>query len=108
MLLAAFVFISNTACSQDVKTLKNPIVIDVRTQAEYDQEHIDGAEHIPYDVISKHIEKMVPDKNAEIALYCRSGRRSGIATTTLKEMGYKNVVNYGGMPQAKKLLEESK
>jgi len=110
-LLVMITFISWTgvACANEkpeVKKLKNPVVIDVRTKAEFDAAHIDGAILIPYDQIKEKISEYVKDKNTEIALYCRSGRRSGIATTVLKELGYKNVENYGSMQSATNLLKK--
>jgi len=90
----------------EFKKLKNPVVIDVRTQSEFDAAHINGAKLIPYDQIKDKITEYVKDKNTEIALYCRSGRRSVIATTVLKELGYKNVENYGSMQNAINLLKK--
>lgn len=86
--------------------LKKMVIIDVRTQAEWDAGHLDDAILIPLDVITKEITDKVKDKNTPIALYCRSGRRSGIATTQLREMGYKNVENYGGFNQASQTLNK--
>lgn len=75
--------------------------IDVRTADEFNAGHLDGAVHIPYDVIGNQITASVPDKDAEIHVYCRTGRRSGIALKTLEEMGYTNVVNAGGYAKLK-------
>ncbi len=83
---------------------KGPIIIDVRTEQEYNTEHIKDAKLIPYDVISQKIAATVPSKDTKIILYCRSGRRSGIAQRTLIDMGYKNVENYGSMQEAKTKL----
>lgn len=70
--------------------------IDVRTAEEYSAGHIEGAALIPYEVIADNISKITTDKNADIRVYCRSGRRSGVAKDTLTAMGYTNVVNEGG------------
>lgn len=75
--------------------------IDVRTRQEYAAGHLEGALHLPYDTIGRHIAAEVPDKDARIHLYCRSGRRSGIAMKTLQDMGYTNVVNEGGYAKLK-------
>lgn len=77
-----------------------PIIIDVRTEQEFNAGNIKGSILIPYDVITKKITEIAPDKNSKIILYCRSGRRSGIAESSLKELGYKNVENYGSMQSA--------
>lgn len=70
--------------------------IDVRTAEEYSAGHIEGAALIPYEVIADNISKITTDKNADIRVYCRSGRRSGVAKDTLNAMGYTNVINEGG------------
>jgi phage shock protein E len=81
-----------------------PVIIDVRTPEEYAQRHIDGALNLPHDTISARIADAVPDKNTPIILYCRSGRRSGIALDILKGMGYSKVENYGSLDQAQQRL----
>ena len=58
---------------------ENSIVIDVRSEQEYSDGHLKNALNIPYDRIQAMIAAHVPDKEAMIILYCRSGRRSGIA-----------------------------
>lgn len=109
MFLFAFTLIYNVNAN-DNKTQKESkskvYIIDNRTKAEYDAGHIDGAILIPHDVVRDKIESVVKDKNAKIILYCRSGRRSGIAQSVLKDMGYANVENYGGMESAKIKLQQ--
>lgn len=73
--------------------------VDVRTPQEYAGGHVDAASNIPHTEIAQRIAEITTDKNAEINLYCRSGRRSGIATSILKQMGYTNVHNRGGYQQ---------
>lgn len=68
------------------------VLIDVRTPEEYNAGHILGAINIPYDTIAELITD-VP-KDSQIVLYCRSGRRSGIAADVLKEMGYTKILDY--------------
>jgi len=82
--------------------------IDVRTEAEYNAEHIDGAVRISYQEIGSKIESLFPNKEQEIMLYCRSGRRSGIALGILKDMGYVNAKNAGGLNEAKKVYSAQK
>jgi phage shock protein E len=74
-----------------------PLLIDVRTSEEYQREHVRTAVNIPYDEIAGRIAAMAPDRNTRIALYCRSGRRSGIAEQTLRQLGYSQVENKGGL-----------
>jgi phage shock protein E len=76
--------------------LAETIWIDVRSSEEFSQGHLPGAVNIIHTEISDKIGTVTLDKNAEIKLYCRSGRRSGIAEAALKELGYANVHNVGG------------
>ena len=73
------------------------IIIDARTQEEYDQGHIPGAILIPEYEIADRAEKEVPDKDQLILVYCRSGRRSKIAAEELVKLGYTNVKEFGGI-----------
>ncbi len=77
-------------------TFANAIWIDVRTAEEFNAGHIEGAAHIPFEEIAIRISEVTTDKNATIHLYCRSGRRSGIAQETLQNLGFKNAINEGG------------
>ena len=72
-------------------------VLDVRTKEEYDEKHIPCALLIPYDMIEKGAPRLLPDKDEEILIYCRSGRRSAIAAKNLPEMGYTRVFDFGGI-----------
>lgn len=71
-------------------------VIDVRTDAEFQQGHLPGAVNIPFDQIASRLTELPSDKSRTIVLYCRSGRRSGIAKQTLEEVGFTNAINAGG------------
>lgn len=73
------------------------IIIDARTQEEYDQGHIPGAILIPEYEIADRAEKELPDKDQLILVYCRSGRRSKIAAEELIKLGYTNVKEFGGI-----------
>ena len=73
------------------------IIIDARTQSEYDQGHIPGAILIPEYEIAGRAEKELPDKDQLILVYCRSGRRSKIAAEELVKLGYTNVKEFGGI-----------
>jgi phage shock protein E len=82
------------------------VLIDVRSKGEYDSGYVEGAVHIPhYDIKNQKdlIEKLTKnDKSASIVVYCQSGSRSGVAKIELEKMGYKNVVNHGGIGSWKK------
>ena len=73
------------------------IIIDARTQEEYDQGHIPGAILIPEYEIATRAEKELNDKDQLILVYCRSGRRSKIAAEELVNLGYTNVKEFGGI-----------
>lgn len=73
------------------------IIIDARTQEEYDEGHIPGAILIPEYEIAARAENELPDKNQLILVYCRSGRRSKIAAEELVKLGYTNVKEFGGI-----------
>ncbi len=73
------------------------IIIDVRTQEEFAEGHIENAILIPEYEIKGRAEKELPDKDALILVYCRSGRRSKIASEELVNLGYTNVKEFGGI-----------
>lgn len=77
------------------------IWVDVRSQEEYRQEHLTGAIHIPHTEIARGISQRYPDRNTPLNLYCRSGRRSQLATEALQALGYSRAVNRGGLEQLK-------
>lgn len=78
--------------------VKSKIVIDVRTPEEFASGHVDGAINIPYDTIKPNLPALTKiGKDANILLYCRSGRRSGIAMQSLGQLGYRNLQNGGGL-----------
>lgn len=83
----------------------NPLIIDVRTEAEWNDGHIEGALLIPYESIGEKIESAAKDKGRRIYVYCRSGRRSKIAKESLEKLGYKDVVNLGSIGDAAKALK---
>ena len=73
------------------------VILDVRTQEEYDEAHIDGAILIPDYEIAAKAESILKDKNQLILVYCRSGRRSKNAADKLVSLGYTNVKEFGGI-----------
>lgn len=73
------------------------IVLDVRTQEEYDAGHIAGAVLLPNETIADTQPDLLPDLGAEILIYCRSGNRSAQAANKLVAMGYTSVYDFGGI-----------
>ena len=73
------------------------IILDVRTQEEYDEGHIPGAIVISHEEIAEKAEGVLTDKNQLLLVYCRSGRRSKLAAEALVELGYTNIKEFGGI-----------
>lgn len=78
-------------------TEKDYVIIDARTEEEFAEGHIEGAILIPEYEIKDRAEKELPDKEQLILVYCRSGRRSKIASEELVKLGYTNVKEFGGI-----------
>ena len=78
-------------------TEKDYIIIDARTKEEFAEGHIENAILIPEYEIKDRAEKELPDKEQLILVYCRSGRRSKIASEELVKLGYTNVKEFGGI-----------
>jgi len=73
------------------------IILDVRTQEEYNSGHIENAVLLPVTEIANRAEEVLVDKNAKILIYCRSGNRSATAAKDLIKLGYTNVYDFGGI-----------
>ena len=73
------------------------IILDVRTEEEFSEGHINGAILIPDYEITEKAEEILTDKDQLILVYCRSGRRSKIASQALADLGYTNVKEFGGI-----------
>ncbi|MFL5463783.1 MAG: rhodanese-like domain-containing protein [Gemmatimonadaceae bacterium] len=71
-------------------------VIDVREESEWAAGHARGAQHLGKGVIERDIEERIPDKNAELILYCGGGFRSALSADNLQRMGYTNVASMAG------------
>ena len=87
--------------AQEAKTIMDTeqdyIIIDARTEEEFVTGHIANAILIPEYEIAERAEQELPDKDALILVYCRSGRRSKIASEELVKLGYTNVKEFGGI-----------
>ena len=73
------------------------VVVDVRTREEYDGGHIENAVLVPNESIGSKMPETLPDKEATLLVYCRSGRRSKDAAQKLLELGYQSVYDFGGV-----------
>lgn len=76
---------------------KDVIILDVRTEEEFAESRIEEAILIPDYAIKELAEEKLPDKEALILVYCRTGRRSEKASRDLIDMGYANVYDFGGI-----------
>ena len=86
-------------------TAGDVVWLDVRTDEEYAEDHIAGSAHIPHDEIAARVAELGLDKDSEIRVYCRSGKRAGIALATLQELGYNRAENVGGISDARELRD---
>ena len=106
VLVAFAIAIMSLSCSQSrdweiINIDENSTIVDVRTAKEYEKGHLRNAINIPHTEIAAKIADHVKNKDDKIILYCRSGRRSGIAKKTLADIGYKRVVNAGAYTRLK-------
>lgn len=112
LILLIPILIISTACAKtekinpEVMIENNTVLIDVRTKEEFKSGHLEKAINIPYTEIEEQIKSITKDNHKNIVVYCKSGRRSGIAQKTLMQMGYKNVVNGGGYKDLLKQQEQ--
>jgi phage shock protein E len=90
-----------TQGTKEIVVDESTVLIDVRTENEYNRGHLGKAINIPHSEIKEKIKEQVKDTETRVILYCRSGRRSGIAERTMREMGYKNVLNAGAYKRIK-------
>jgi rhodanese-related sulfurtransferase len=72
------------------------LLVDVREESEYANDHLPGAIHLGKGVIERDIEGRVPELNTEMILYCGGGFRSALAADNLQKMGYTNIISMDG------------
>lgn len=94
---AVYMNITAEEAKQIMDTETGYIILDVRTQEEYDESHIPGAIVIPNTEIETRAEQELTDKGQLILVYCRSGRRSKLAAEILVALGYTNIKEFGGI-----------
>ena len=94
---AVYVNITAEEAKRIMDSEEGYVILDVRTQEEYDQGHIPGAIVISHEEIAEKAEEVLTDKGQLILVYCRSGRRSKIAAEALVELGYTNIKEFGGI-----------
>ena len=89
--------ISSTEAQQMIEEHKDALILDVRTAAEYESGHIPNAINLSNEDIQAGKVHSLKDKSQLIMVYCRSGNRSRQAAQKLAELGYTNVVDFGGI-----------
>ena len=94
---ATYQKITPEEAQQMLQDQPDAILLDVRTQEEYDTQHIEGATLLTDSDIASRAADVLPDKDAVILVYCRSGRRSAASSQQLAELGYTNVYDFGGI-----------
>lgn len=72
------------------------VLIDVREESEWDRGRIPGAFHLGKGIIERDVERLIPDLDTEIILYCGGGYRSALAADALRQMGYRRPVSMAG------------
>ena len=103
-MVGAMVLGLGTACADapersggEAATDTDIVYVDVRTDAEFAAGHVEGAIHIPHTEMADRYDELEQYRDDEIVVYCRSGRRSGIAKSILEDEGFDNVTNGGGL-----------
>ena len=89
--------ISQSEAKQLMDTEEDYVILDVRTEEEFAEGHINGAILIPDYEIAEKAESILKNKDQLVLVYCRSGRRSKLAAEELASLGYTNVKEFGGI-----------
>ena len=92
-----YVKISHDEARKMIAENKDAIILDVRTPEEFEKNHIPNALLVPLNDLRNRNFSSLPDKDATIIIYCRTGRRSEEAAKILINEGYKNVYDMGGI-----------
>ncbi len=90
--------VTNLKTSDFAKKISDPavVILDVRTPGEFNEGHIKGAVNVDYEGMNFEGEVNKLDKTKTYAVYCRSGRRSGLATEVMAKNGFKSIFNLNG------------
>ena len=92
--------IEGAALAARIAAGEPPLILDVRTEAEFEAGHIPGAINIPHDALAGRLGELPGAPDTEIVVHCQSGKRAGMAEETLAEAGYTNVRDLTGHWQA--------
>ena len=94
---AGYMCITPQEAKKIMDTQEGYVILDTRTEEEYETGHIPGAILISHEQIKEKAEQVLTDKDQLILVYCRSGRRSKLAAQDLVDLGYTNVKEFGGI-----------
>ena len=94
---AGYMCITPQEAKKIMDTQDGYVILDTRTEEEYETGHIPGAIVISHEQIKEKAEQVLTDKDQLILVYCRSGRRSKLAAQDLVDLGYTNVKEFGGI-----------
>lgn len=97
---------AESTSGESPSSVEEVIVIDVRSQEEWDSGHVGQAIHIPHTEIAERISEVSDNKDSKIVVYCAVGGRAGKAKTTLEGLGFTNVENAGGYDDVKDRFKE--
>lgn len=89
--------ISHVEAKKIMDSETDVVILDVREPEEIEEGYIENAVFIPNGDIIKNAERVIPEKNKKILVYCRSGKRSMEACEKLVKLGYKNIYDFGGI-----------
>ena len=99
-------YVSMEEITTIVQENTNYIILDARTIDEYNEGHIPNAICIPNETIDETVTEQLPNKDQLILIYCRSGNRSKQAALKLQQLGYTNLVEFGGIIDWEGLIEQ--
>ena len=94
---AGYMCITPQEAKKIMDTQDGYVILDTRTEEEYETGHIPGAIVISHEQIKEKAEQVLTDKDQLLLVYCRSGRRSKLAAQDLVDLGYTNVKEFGGI-----------
>jgi phage shock protein E len=91
--------VSAATLSERLDSADAPVILDVRTLEEYSSGHVPGAINVPYDQVADRVEEFAAFRDADVVVYCQSGKRASMAAADLKAAGFSRVLDLEGHMQ---------
>jgi phage shock protein E len=91
--------VNAAALSERLGSADAPVILDVRTLEEYSSGHVPGAINVPYDQVADRVEEFAAFRDADVVVYCQSGKRASMAAADLKAAGFSRVLDLEGHMQ---------